>query len=115
MGNFTTPSQKDPGVTKGPKKETSREKKIRLHRVGKVQRIQTPDERAYDLAVGAKRAETGLNYISDEDRSRIPRLISGAPVPDDEESKIANMLKFRRRYAKAGRAGTVLTEGSKLG
>ncbi len=38
-----------------------------------------------------------------------------APVPDDEASKIANMLKYRRRYAKAGRAGTILTAGTKLG
>ena len=38
-----------------------------------------------------------------------------APTPDDDAAAAATQRKVSRKYAKAGRAGTMLTEGSTLG
>ena len=38
-----------------------------------------------------------------------------APVADDREKMRAQQKKVARQYAGAGRAGTILSEGSKLG
>lgn len=38
-----------------------------------------------------------------------------APVPDDDEAARIKERELARKYSNAGRAGTALTEGSKLG
>ncbi len=38
-----------------------------------------------------------------------------APTPDDEAVRKARMRLAMKKYSKAGRKGTALTEGSKLG
>ena len=38
-----------------------------------------------------------------------------APTPDEEKARIARERLAQRKYAKAGRAGTMLTDDSKLG
>lgn len=38
-----------------------------------------------------------------------------APTPDDDAARAAKERLMKRKYGKAGRAGTMLTEGSKLG
>ncbi len=37
-----------------------------------------------------------------------------APIPDDEQIRIARQRKFDKEYGKRGRQGTVLSRGSGL-
>jgi hypothetical protein len=38
-----------------------------------------------------------------------------APVPDDEQARIARMREYQRRFGRAGRQGTMLSAGLTLG
>ena len=38
-----------------------------------------------------------------------------APTPDEEASRIAKERMMKKKYGKSGRAGTMLTDGAKLG
>jgi hypothetical protein len=57
------------------------------------------------------------NYISktlNPDMPDLPAAPEVAPVADDQAISLANKRKSAKRRT-AGRAGTILTEGSKLG
>jgi hypothetical protein len=57
------------------------------------------------------------NYIKNKlmpDTPDLPDEPEGAPVADDDAIKTANRRKAAKRRS-GGRAGTILTEGSKLG
>jgi hypothetical protein len=56
------------------------------------------------------------NYIDKKLNPNLPKPeeVKVAPVADDQALSVANKRKAARRRA-GGRAGTILTEGSKLG
>lgn len=57
---------------------------------------------------------TGLGDLLGGDEPELPE-VKKAPIIDDEEAKKRRMRDYTRKYGKAGRAGTVLQRGSKLG
>lgn len=62
-----------------------------------------------------KRLSVRLGLSAPDVRKPVLKEVETAPVPDDPKAKIARMREYQRKYRRAGRQGTMLTEGLDLG